>query len=230
MSGRAAVVRVAALLVAAGLVGAAACAAPPPAGSRGAATGDEPPGTPSSPSSPPPPSAPARPAAPPSPAASEPDAAGRPSPDSPESRLLAAVNRARARRDLPPLSFDRRLAAAAEGHSRAMAERDFFAHCNPDSGSSASGRAEAAGYEWRAIAENLSVGQPTAEQVVEGWLGSRGHRENLLSPRYEEAGVGYVYQPDDRGNVRVDEDGDCDGDRRNGPYGHYWTMVYGTSR
>lgn len=225
-----AVARVAVLLVAAGLFSAAACAAPPPAGDRSAGAGDESPALPPSPSSPDPSTSPSSPPGSDTASSSEPDAADLPPSDSPESRLLAAVNRARARRDLPPLSFDRRLAAAAEGHSRAMAERDFFAHCNLDSGSSASGRAEAAGYEWRAIAENLSVGYATADQVVEGWLDSRGHRENLLSPRYQEAGVGYVYQSDDRGNVRVDEDGDCDGDRRNGPYGHYWTMLYGTPR
>lgn len=206
-----AAIRVTALLVAAGLVSAAACAVPIliPTPRTG-----PPPYPPRSPS----PSTPDR------------EADRRPSAADPASRLLSAVNRERARRDLPPLAFDRRLAAAAESHSRAMAERDFFAHCDLDTGSKVGARAEDAGYPWRGVAENLSVGRDTADEVVAGWMRSRGHRENLLSERYRDAGAGYVHDPGDRRRVRVDDDGDCRTDRRDGPYGHYWTMVFGITR
>jgi uncharacterized protein YkwD len=204
--------RVAALVVAAGLTGTAACGLPIPIVPGAPRSDPSPPRSPS-------PSAPDR-----------GDASRRPSAADPASRLLAAVNRERARRDLPPLELDRRLAAAAESHSRAMAERGFFAHCDLDTGSKVGARAEDAGYSWRAVAENLSVGRDTAEEVVSGWMQSSGHRKNLLSTRYREAGAGYVFDPADRRGVRVDDDGDCRNDRRDGPYGHYWTLVFGTAR
>lgn len=148
----------------------------------------------------------------------------------PAERLLAAVNRERADHELPPLAFDRRLAAAAEEHSRAMAEGGFFSHCDLDAGGQVDERADRAGYPWRAVAENLSVGRDSAEEVVAGWMGSAGHRANLLSPVYRDAGVGYVYDPGDRAGVRVDDDGDCKADRLSGPYGHYWTIVLAAAR
>ncbi len=107
-----------------------------------------------------------------------------------------------------------------------MAERDFFDHCDPDTKSLPWKRVEGAGYLWQAVAENVAAGQADVESVVEGWMESRGHRENLLSSRYTEAGAGYAVDSDDRPGVRLDRDGDCDPDRRGGPYGHYWTMVY----
>lgn len=207
-----AAIRVAALVVSAGLTSTAACDLPIPIVPGAPRSDPSPPRSPA-------PSAPER-----------GEVARRPSAADPASRLLAAVNRERARRDLPPLAFDRRLASAAESHSRAMAERDFFAHCDLDSGGKVGARAEGAGYPWRAVAENLSVGRDTAEKVVAGWMNSRGHRENLLSTRYRDAGAGYVHDPADRRGVRVDEDGDCRTDRRDGPYGHYWTIVFGTTR
>lgn len=42
----------------------------------------------------------------------------------------------------------------------------------------------------RAVGENLALGYPTATAVVAGWMGSDGHRANILNPRYTEIGVG----------------------------------------
>ena len=49
--------------------------------------------------------------------------------------------------------------------------------------------------------------------MVEGWIGSPGHRENLLSDDFEEIGIGYYFRPDDGGDA---------------PFGHYWTQAFGT--
>lgn len=47
----------------------------------------------------------------------------------------------------------------------------------------------------RAVGENLALGYPTAAAVVAGWMGSEGHRANILSPRYTEIGVGCTTGP-----------------------------------
>ncbi|GEK21499.1 CAP domain-containing protein [Cellulomonas xylanilytica] len=47
----------------------------------------------------------------------------------------------------------------------------------------------------RAVGENLALGYPTATAVVAGWMGSQGHRANILSPRYTQIGVGCTKGP-----------------------------------
>lgn len=147
-------------------------------------------------------------------------------PGGPEGRLLAAVNRERERRGLRPLGFDSRLAAAAARHSRAMADRGFFDHCDPDTRTRVWDRVDDAGYRWRAIGENVAAGWSDADDVVTRWLRSSGHRKNLLRDEFTEAGIGYSPDPDDRRGVRLDNDDDCAPDDRGGPFRHYWTMVF----
>ena len=48
-----------------------------------------------------------------------------------------------------------------------------------------------AGVSYRAAGENIAKGQRTPEQVVDGWMKSDGHRENLLSADFGRLGVGY---------------------------------------
>ena len=40
--------------------------------------------------------------------------------------------------------------------------------------------------------ENVAFGQPTSYDVMNAWMNSRGHRQNILSSRYDSIGVGYV--------------------------------------
>lgn len=47
----------------------------------------------------------------------------------------------------------------------------------------------------RAVGENLALGYPTALAVVAGWMGSDGHRANILSARYTHIGVGCTDGP-----------------------------------
>ncbi len=126
--------------------------------------------------------------------------------------VLQLTNAFRLQNGLSPLVMNSELAVTAQKHSRAMAEEDFFDHIGPN-GSKPWDRAEAAGYTARAIGENIAAGQPTPEQVVQSWINSPGHRENLLNPSYIELGVGYFQLANDTGRVN---------------YSHYWTQVFGS--
>ncbi|WP_422291075.1 CAP domain-containing protein [Hydrogenophaga sp.] len=53
----------------------------------------------------------------------------------------------------------------------------------------------AEGYAWTLVGENLTVGEPTVEGVVAGWLSSPGHCSDLMSRDFDEVGVGCVLQP-----------------------------------
>lgn len=127
---------------------------------------------------------------------------------------LALVNAARTAgrrcgaRHMPaaaPLRWDARLQAAASGHSADMARRNYFEHDTPE-GIDVKERVSARRYRWKTIGENLSGGNRTIGEAVEGWLASAPHCENLMSPDYTEVGVACVAQPGTQ-------------------WGTYWTMV-----
>ncbi|MFW0753198.1 CAP domain-containing protein [Pseudomonas sp. H11T01] len=132
--------------------------------------------------------------------------------------LLAQVNAARARPRLcgrqrfaaaRPLTWNAALGAAAQGHSRAMANDNYFAHQDPD-GDMPADRARAAGYRGRQIGENIAAGQSSPGKAMEGWLASPGHCANLMNPMFTQVGAAYA------ANSRSDE-------------GVYWTMLFGAN-
>jgi uncharacterized protein YkwD len=103
--------------------------------------------------------------------------------------MLASVNAARKQARLQPLKANARLDKAAQGHAEDMLARGYFAHKSP-SGTTVRERAKAAGYDWRAIGENIAFGQTSVEEVMETWLDSPGHRKNILTASFTELGVG----------------------------------------
>ena len=133
------------------------------------------------------------------------------------------VNQERAKAGCGPLTINAKLMATARGYSEDMALNDYFSHTGLD-GSSVSERAVAAGYNFSLIGENIAAGQLSPESVMEGWMQSPGHRANILKCDYREIGIGYYYQANDQANVRLDNGS------VSGPFRHYWTQVFGTSR
>ncbi len=71
-----------------------------------------------------------------------------------------------------------------------MADNEFFDDTGQD-GSTPGDRAMRNGYSSRFVAENIAWGYRTPAAVVEGWMGSRGHRGNILDCRYTHIGVGF---------------------------------------
>jgi len=100
------------------------------------------------------------------------------------------VNEHRARIGCAPLAWDAAAARAAQAHTDDMVRRGYFAHVSPEGGN-VGGRVREAGGQWRAVAENIASGQPTAAAVVRGWLASSGHRANIENCVYTRHGVGY---------------------------------------
>lgn len=130
-----------------------------------------------------------------------PDADVRPSAETlgaVEAATLCLVNAERTAAGLGALEADDRLAAAARRHAQAMVDRQFFAHEGPD-GDTSVDRIRATGYlpsggAWLA-GENLAWGTGTLASpraIVDAWMRSSGHRENILRDRYRELGQGIV--------------------------------------
>ena len=97
----------------------------------------------------------------------------------------------RVSKGLNPLAISPVLEAAAEAHARDMAKRGFFSHKGSD-GSSVATRAKRKGYRYCLIAENIAKGQASAAEVMQSWIGSKGHRDNMLRRKMREIGVAHV--------------------------------------
>jgi uncharacterized protein YkwD len=103
--------------------------------------------------------------------------------------FVQLMNEHRSSVGCPALTWSAAVAAVAQAHSEDMVARDFFSHTNPD-GDSPFDRLHDAGISYSAAAENIAYGYPTAESVLDGWLGSSGHRANIENCSLTEHGVG----------------------------------------
>jgi len=112
--------------------------------------------------------------------------------------VLVAGNQRRAQSGLGALTLDDPLTEIARNYSRRMRDEHFFGHDAPDG----QGLAERvpADQRWRfaKLGENLWAAEgeldwsagPISAQAIEDWILSPSHRENLLKPDYEVAGIG----------------------------------------
>ena len=105
--------------------------------------------------------------------------------------FIEVMNAHRESIDCPALVWNRDVAEVAQAHSVDMLQRDFFAHENPD-GLSPFDRLGAAGIEYSRAAENIAWGYSSAQAVLDGWIGSPGHRANLENCSLTYHGVGLV--------------------------------------
>jgi uncharacterized protein YkwD len=151
--------------------------------------------------------APSRPAAPPSPTRT-------PAPPPPQPPAAVAdvwtdadftravwdgVNARRTRAGLAAVAEDGRLSRAALDYAVQMSETDWFSHTGPD-GSSFVDRIVAAGFPFDGqVGEILAMGTngwPAAD-VVQAWIDSPPHREQMLNSNYSLAGIGCAFTRED---------------------------------
>lgn len=102
--------------------------------------------------------------------------------------VVSEMNARRIAAGLPPLRAELRLEKAADDRIRDMEEQSYWAHVSPD-GRSPFEWLRPRGYNFHYAAENLAAGFETTELLVESWMESKGHRQNILSPVYQDCGV-----------------------------------------
>jgi uncharacterized protein YkwD len=117
-----------------------------------------------------------------------------------EELVLREINAVRERRGLAGLAASPALSRSAAAHSRAMATYGFFSH-ESRNGAPFSQRIKRfygpRSGAWT-VGENLAMfggSTPTAGAIVEAWMGSPGHRANLLRGLFHEAGVAIMFNP-----------------------------------
>ncbi|MDO6509326.1 CAP domain-containing protein [Celeribacter halophilus] len=106
-----------------------------------------------------------------------------------KAQIIALINAERARQGLMALSYNGKLATAAQRHADDMAAKGYFSHTSK-SGATVGDRVRAAGYQYCSVAENLAVGHSGTPRVVQRWMTSSGHRKNILSTKVSDIGVG----------------------------------------
>jgi uncharacterized protein YkwD len=140
-----------------------------------------------------------------------------------ERQIHHFVNNERKRYGLHVIAWDEALARIARQHSRDMATRNFFAHESPE-GHDFSYRYHQEGYRCGIStgttihlgAENILQNNlydsvitvngeafydwnsqvKIAETTVQGWMKSPGHRHNILTPYWNNEGIGVFITPD----------------------------------
>jgi len=105
----------------------------------------------------------------------------------------------------PPLALSGTLGNVALGHAADMAEHDYFEHRDLN-GQSPADRVRAVGYREKVVGENIAYGPKSVEEVVQGWLDSPGHCENIMDDRFSALGIAYAQG-------------------RTGRHGLYWVML-----
>src|SRR4051794_25686588 len=121
---------------------------------------------------------------------------------------LCLVNQERTARGLKPLKLNRRLSKAAAGHARDMVARNYFSHDSLGGGDFVD-RIRKAGYmaprAFPTLGEDLAWGSGTLgtpRAIVQSWMESPGHRANILTRQFREAGMGVAF-----GDPGAGEDG-----------------------
>jgi len=115
-----------------------------------------------------------------------------------EQALVEAVNRFRAENHKIALARRADLDAVARGHSDDMAGRHYLSHQAPEGGNWVD-RLEAARVDGFSMAgENVGMttkADPNGE-ILQGWIHSPAHRENLLNAPYNATGLGIARSSD----------------------------------
>jgi uncharacterized protein YkwD len=104
------------------------------------------------------------------------------------------LNAERTSKGLAPLHVDARLTKASKLMAGLMVKQRFFAHDTPD-GRDVVDRVRPTGYirgSW-SLGENIawgSGGLDTPRAIVNGWMHSKGHRDNILRAKFRDIGIG----------------------------------------
>ncbi|WP_027338635.1 CAP domain-containing protein [Halonatronum saccharophilum] len=115
-----------------------------------------------------------------------------------EAQVVELVNIEREKYGLEPYKHNGQVSNVARTKAEDMRDNNYFAHTSPTYGSPFEMLQEF-NVQFTAAGENIAQGQPTAQAVMDAWMDSPGHRENILSEEFTYIGVGLA--KDGQGNT-----------------------------
>lgn len=107
------------------------------------------------------------------------------------SEVIRLTNERRIAQGLNPLTENGILSSAALAKGTDMLNKGYWAHVSPD-GTQPWAFFINSGYKYRYAGENLARDFSNPSSTVDAWMASPSHRDNLLSAKYREIGVGVV--------------------------------------
>jgi len=116
--------------------------------------------------------------------------------------LVSATNQKRAAVGVGALAYNDKLTKAAQNKANDMATRDYWSHNTPE-GTPPWTFISNAGYSYTIAGENLAFGyritntNPVTNEigVIDGWMASPTHKDNMLNSRFTEVGFGIANSP-----------------------------------
>lgn len=105
--------------------------------------------------------------------------------------VIKLTNLKRQENGLLPLQTNPQLTAAAAQKAADMFARNYWAHVSPI-GTQPWYFVTQAGYSYRYAGENLARDFSQPEAVVDAWMASPSHRDNLLNSHYQDIGIAVV--------------------------------------
>lgn len=105
-----------------------------------------------------------------------------------EREIVELINSERNKKNLPSYELNEKLNNSADSKNIDMLSRNYWSHYPPN-GQSPWSFLEKADYKYKYAGENLAKGFNSSEAVVNGWMQSPSHKENILSKNFEEVGI-----------------------------------------
>jgi hypothetical protein len=103
--------------------------------------------------------------------------------------LVEETNNSRLVDNIPAVQFNPLLSVAAQLKAEDMAQKSYFAHTSPE-GVTPWYWLDEVGYKYSYAGENLAVNFSDSKDVVDAWMNSPGHRQNILNSHFTEIGIG----------------------------------------
>lgn len=104
--------------------------------------------------------------------------------------VINLVNKERAKGGLPALTEDKALSNMALDKAKDMYNNNYFDHNSPTYGSPFD-MMRTYGIKYSYAGENIAKGQRNPQEVMNAWMNSTGHRQNIMSPNFTKIGVAY---------------------------------------
>lgn len=106
-------------------------------------------------------------------------------------KLYQLTNDERQKNNLPQLTYNDELSQAAYKKAQNMFDKNYWAHYGPD-GTTPWNFILASGYQYEYAGENLAKNFLFSQNVVDAWMTSPSHRDNLLRREFTDVGFAVV--------------------------------------
>jgi uncharacterized protein YkwD len=111
--------------------------------------------------------------------------------DEMKAEIVRLTNEARIEAGVPALEVHPTLMETAQAKADDWRNNHYYGHNSPSLGAPGE-QIKAALPEAKSAGENIAPWRETAKEVVEGWLGSEGHRANILATKFTHIGIGII--------------------------------------